>query len=213
MNSLATVADRNCPTILLVGLLLALPGCAPNAQIMLHQPFAPRAEIVLRQPFAPPSQQELKLASNSAFDTVADDRRIWLLAFPLPSQPDGPRDFHVYLSTPDGVDDFAADQGSQTAVRGFLIQEVGQLRGKTVVTGGRVRVSKPWYDPRRCVLDLNLACSDGTVIIGHARAEPVASEISAFERRYSGDVLALTAQENARDLAADHAPDQTRATP
>jgi hypothetical protein len=201
MSMFAAFAGRKTPGILLVGLLCALPGCSPKAEIVLHQPFAP------------PSQQELKLTSNWAFEAAADDRRVWLLAFPLPSAPDGPRDFHLYLSTPDGVENFAVDPTSATGVRGFLIQEVGQLRGKTVVTGGQVRISRPWFDWRRYAVDLNLACSDGSVIIGRALAQPLGTEIAAFERRYSGDVLALTAQEQSRDLAADHASDQTKAMP
>lgn len=204
--SMFAATTRNTAVIVLAGLLQALFGCAPKAEVVLHQPFAP------------PSQQELKLASNWAFEAAAGGRRIWLLAFPLPSSPDGPRDFHLYLSTPD-VDrgflgqDFVVDQSSSSGVRGFFIQEVGQLRGKTQVAAGQVRVSRSWLDWHRRLLEVNLACNDGTKIIGRALADPLASEIAAFERRYSGDVAALAPPEDTRELAADEVPDRATASP
>ena len=204
--SMFASAARNTAVIVLAGLVQALSGCAPKAEVVLHQPFAP------------PSQQELKLASNWAFEAAAGGRRIWLLEFPLPSSPDGPRDFHLYLSTPDADQgflgqDFIVDQSSSTGVRGFLIQEVGQLRGKTQVATGQVRVTRSWLDWRRRLLEVNLACNDGTQIIGRALADPLASEIAAFERRYSGDVAALAPPEDTRELAADEVPDRATASP
>lgn len=204
--SMFAATARNIAVIVLAGLVQALSGCAPKAEVVLHQPFAP------------PSQQELKLASKWAFEAAAGGRRIWLLAFPLPSSPDGPRDFHLYLSTPD-VDrgflgqDFVVDQSSSSGVRGFFIQEVGQLRGKTQVAAGQVRVSRSWLDWHRRLLEVNLACNDGTKIIGRALADPLASEIAAFERRYSGDVAALAPPESTRDLDVNEVPGRATATP
>ncbi len=199
---------------LLTAAALALPliGCAP------------RAEISLRQPHAPPSQRDLKLASEWAYRTVEGGRQTCLVALPLPRAQAGIRAWVLYISAPDGLgtmtvarDAAGTETGSDSAgtepgtdvvgtetgrygVRGFLIQEVGELAGRTDVVAGTARFGDVWLAPQWRLVELNLRCEDGTEIRGRtivrnstSRYDGVASEVHAFERQYAADIRSLTA--------------------
>ncbi len=167
-------------TAVILTLLASAGGCAL------------RSEVVLKQPFAPSSQQELKLTSRWTFCASDAGRRNCLLAFPLPAAQDGPRDFLLYVSAPAGEGQFHVDPESSAGARGFFIQAVGDLKGKTTFTGGTIEVSGVWLRPGWRRLDLALRCDDGTEINGRAFLQEMPAEVQAFERRYAGDIALLT---------------------
>ena len=168
-------------------LMLATAGCAR------------RAEIHLRQPFAPPSQQNLKLIGDWAYHTAEGGRQTCLLAFPLPRAQVGTRAWVLYISAPDGLGtrtlerDTAGTETGGNAVRGFLIQEVGDLAGRTDFAAGTVRFRGVWLAPHRRIVELDLRCEDGTEIRGRALLDDVASEVHAFERQHAADIGLLWA--------------------
>jgi hypothetical protein len=165
-------------------LLLPLTGCARTV------------EVVLRQPTAPPSQQALKLAGEGAYHARAGDRQTCLLEFRLPGAAAGVRAFVLYVSAPDRLGTLAVKPEDPQAVRGFLIQEVGQRAGRTDLIAGTVCVRDVWLTPRFRKVDLNMRCEDGTEIEGHALVEGAASEVRAFERQYAADIRLLAPAES-----------------
>jgi hypothetical protein len=170
-----------------------------------------RAEVTLRQPFAPPSQQELKLESRWAFTAVSDGRRVCLLDFPLPDTEDGPRDFHIYLTLPDVDDEQTVAADDADGPRGFLIQEVGRLRGKTEFAAGTVRCRRVFLQSRTRRLDLDVRCSDGASITGKAIIRIDGRELRHFEREFAADIKSLEAdivqsEESSKPTAPRNAP-------
>lgn len=152
---------------------------------------ARQSEVVLCQPFAPPSQQELRLTSRWAFSTVDSGRRNCLLAFPLPRAKDGPRDFLLYLSAPNDRGRFHVNPEHPASVRGFLVQAVGDLKGKTTLTDGTIAVRGVWLKPRWLRLDLALRCDDGAAISGRVFLQDAPAEVHSFERQYAADIALL----------------------
>ena len=150
-----------------------------------------RAEVVLRQPFAPPSQQHMELKSRWAFSALTGGQRTCLLDFPLPRSDDGPRDFHIYLTFPDGGGELALARDEPDDARGFLIQEIGLLRGKTEFTDGTIRCRLVFLHARLRRLDLDVRCADGASISGRAYVEIDELEMRHFEREFAADVSAL----------------------
>lgn len=149
-----------------------------------------QAHLSLQQPAAPAYLRSVELTSDWAFYHAGGSRMAVLLSFPLPGVSDGPRDFHVYLELPDREGEIAAGPAPD-GVTGFLIQEVGTLKGKAAIAGGRVRVKRPWTDPETRQIELDLRCTDETLVLGTACARPSASEIAAFERKRGADIAAL----------------------
>lgn len=163
--------------------LLAAAGCAP------------RSELRLLQPSAPPAQRNLTLASDWAWYLDEGGRRFVLLAYPLPGARDGPRDFLVFLSAPEDDGELTVDPDDPSAVRGFLIQVVGQLRGKTLFRSGSLSVRRRFLERARRELTLDLQCADGTQLTGRALIDPDPRELRAFQRRFAGDVQKLAPPE------------------
>ncbi len=151
----------------------------------------PRAELVLRQPFAPPAQQNLKLVSEQVYHRVADKRRTCVLTFPLPGAVSGPRAFVVYLCGPEKQGQSAVDPKDPTAVRGFLIQEVGALAGRTDFAEGWLRWQKVPLAPRLARVELNLRTEDGAQLVGRIVTEEFSAGVQSFEREFAGDVASL----------------------
>jgi hypothetical protein len=149
-------------------------------------------EIVLHQPFAPPGQQEMTLKSRWAYYAAGTGRQHCLLAFPRPTSQHGTRDFLIYFDAPDGTGITPVDRENLEAVRGFLIQLVGDLRGKCAVAEGTVRVHDVLLRPRLRRIDLDLHCDDDTRITGKAYVEHAPHELNTFQRRYALDVAALS---------------------
>jgi hypothetical protein len=180
-------------------LLLALSGCTLPNEIRLHQPQAP------------PIQRALRLTSTWAYFQASGARLTCLLAFPLPGAVDGPRDFLIYLSAPAGAGPIEFGQSGPDAPGGFLIQATGLRRGKTVFVGGSATVGKPFLDPHRRALELDVACDDGSRITGRALLSAAPEELRRFERRYAGDIALLAAP--ASQPATQRAPAATAPRP
>ena len=170
-----------------------------------------RAQVVLHQPFAPPSQQEIELESRWAFSAAAHGHRRCLLELPLPQNEDGPRDFRLYLTFADvsGVRSVAPDKPD--GARGFLIQEVGRLSGRTEFTKGTIRFRRVLLQSRLRRLDLNLRCADGATITGKAYVETDDRELRRFEREFAADVNALHPDEVPPDVLGE--PTAPRGSP
>jgi len=173
---------------------LALSGCVPSARVTLDQPFAPSSQRHL----------ELRGGPASAADNVG--RCSYLLGFRRPGQSDGPFDFLIYISAPAGTGAFEVDSDRPEGVRGFLIQEVGLLRGKTPFSGGRICVRPLWLLPGRQELELSLQCADGTVVTGRAIAERSAGPVRLFERKKAADVMLLTSSPEPAGDSAEPTP-------
>jgi hypothetical protein len=158
---------------------LLLAGCGP------------RTEIVLRQPFAPPAQQILRLATDHGYRAVVDDRQTCVFTFPLPGAAAGPRAFIIYISAPDKPDTLPVAPENPEGVRGFLIQEIGALAGRSDFVGGTLRCRSVFLAPRLRRLDLDLRTADGAEIVGRATIGEAPREVLALEREFAGDVAQL----------------------
>lgn len=155
-------------------------------------------EISLRQPFAPTSQANLTLVGDSAFHAADGGRQRCLLTFRLPGAEKGPRAFLVYFAGPEGFGDLRVDPEDPDAVRGFLIQEIGQLAGRTGFVGGVIRCRKRWWKPGERRLELDVRCDDGTRIHGRADVREDARRVHAFEREFAADVAGMEWQSASR---------------
>ncbi len=177
---IAASHSRLFQSLLALALPLALgAGCSRQAQ------------LTLQQPFAPPAQQHIELQSTWAYLAAAEGRQNMLLAFPLPGSENGPRDFLLYLSLPPGTGRFVLQPDDPNGAAAFLIQAVGQFRGKTVFCSGQVEVQEMWLAAQYRQVDLSLASEDGTVVTGRALIEHQPSELRSFGRRYAADVALL----------------------
>ncbi len=161
------------------------------------------AEIVLHQPFAPPSQQNITLKSRWAFSSADSQHRGYLLEFPLPGGNEGPRDFHIYMTASDLEGERTIVPEDPDAPRGFLIQDVGRLRGKTEFTAGTIRCRRLLLRPRLRRLDLDVRCADGTSISGKAYVEIDARELGRFEHEFAADINELRPGEGESDEPAE----------
>jgi hypothetical protein len=161
--------------------------------------------LSLEQPSAPAAQRELHLESKWGFSKLESGGRSTLLAFPLPGAEDGPRDFLVYLRTPDVAGDVTIDPAAESAGRGFLIQTVGLLRGKTLLQSGTVRFEKLFAQRDRLRLIIDVQTSDASRIRGVAYISTDPAEVTQFQRRYARDVALLT--------SADGEPSNASGTP
>jgi hypothetical protein len=152
---------------------------------------APRARVELRQPTAPPAQRCLNLASaSSCYSTESGPRRC-LLGFPLPGSADGPHDFLLFLTTPDRDGWMPIDSQDPNAARGFLLQVVGELAGKSCLASGTVRYQRVPLQSKFRKLTIDARCADGTVIRGNAYVRADVHAVRDFAWRYAADVGAL----------------------
>jgi hypothetical protein len=159
--------------------LMCVSGCADRAEVYLHQDFAPS------------SQQHVHLSGDWAYRAGATGRERCLLAFPLPGSTAGPRDFVIYMTLPDRLGKLAVDPADPDAVRGFLVQCVGALAGRTGFSSGVVKVKRPWWARTRRTLDVDIRCEDGTVIQGKATLRIAPGELASFEQSYAADIELL----------------------
>jgi hypothetical protein len=180
-----------------ITLLLALAGCGP------------KAELVLRQPFAPPSQQNLKLVSQRGYHTGSGDQQACLLTFPLPGAVDGPRAFIIYLAAPSRPGKLAVAPDDPEGVRGFLIQEVGALAGRSDLVAGTVSFREVLLSPHLRRLDIDVRTEDGAEIAGRAVLEELPREVQAFEREFAADIARLSP---AQSQPASEEPTRPRGT-
>ncbi|MBK8913282.1 MAG: hypothetical protein IPM64_01550 [Phycisphaerales bacterium] len=201
-----------CAMALLIATLLS-PGCS--------QP----AEISLIQPFAPTGQRILELTTETAYEIDRGGFRHVIATFPRPHDPDGPRDFVLYMEiqtdrlgaaplpipgwlkvlfpaqadSPHGARCDA--ESGEGGLRGFLVQRVGRLAGRTQFTSGFVVKDRNLTarDPRG--LFLNVTCEDGTRITGRILPRSSGSEMAALLRRHAADIAAL--RDNRDDSPTD----------
>ncbi len=164
----------------LVTLLLLVPaGCSTTRDIVLYQPTAPRA------------QRRIELTGGHYAFAGDAGRRRFVLDFPLPGSRSGPSDFRLFLSAPALDEMTPISPGDEAAGRGFLLQTIGLRRGKTVFTGGYVRVRSLWLTQDTVRLDLEIDCADDTRISGSVFVKARPETVRAFEQRYAADIAAL----------------------
>ncbi len=158
-----------------------LTGCAKSA-----------VTLSIQQDHAPPSQRNMTLTSDWAFTARQDDRRLCLADCSLPGSVDGPRDFRVFVILPASVE--AAEVGRGTgAARGFFLQKVGRLRGKTEFASGKVKLRTGRFNKNQHEIELEVECADGTKISGTAKLRASDDELRVFLMQHAGDVAALDA--------------------
>jgi len=171
--------------------LLLLAGCSPSAEFVLHQPFAP------------PSQQILKLTGERAYHAGEGETQTSVLAFPLPGAVEGPRAFVLYLSSPSRMGRVAVAPRDPQGARGFLIQELGALAGRSDFAEGTVRYRRVPLAPRMRQLDVNIRTQDGAEISGRAYLEESATGVESFEREFAADVASLSTSQPAEAGSAE----------
>lgn len=162
-------------------LLFWQTGCASSA-----------VTLSIQQDHAPPSQRNMTLKSDWAFTARQDDRRLCLADCSLPGSVDGPRDFRVFVILPGNVEAAEVGRGAGAA-RGFFLQKVGRLRGKTEFSSGRVKLSTTRLSRNQHEIALDVECKDGTKISGTARLRLSDDELRLFLMQHAGDVAALDA--------------------
>ncbi len=184
-------AGAGVGAVLALALLVACPGCAR------------RAQVTLQQDFAPPSQRLLSLESDQAFRSSDGERQGLSLSFPLPGARQGPRAFVLYIEGPDGNETFPVDPRNPAAHRGFLVQEVGALKGKSVLASGTIRYQSVPLRPlwRRVTLDLKTV--DGAILRGKALAKTAAIEVRNVRRRYAADVRVLRGEHSLGEVESE----------
>ncbi len=160
-------------------LLVSLAGCQRQADVTIHQRFAPRA------------QQELKLIGDEAYVLTSGDEQTCLLTSSLPNALRGPRAFVLYFRGPNVSGRVLIDPNQSVAVRGFLVQEVGALAGRTDFATGSVTYRDVPFRPGWRELVLDVRCEDGSEIRGKLVAESGPAEVRAYERRHAPDVATL----------------------
>ena len=163
------------------------------AGVLLLMGCGPRAELTLRQPFAPHAQQNLKLVADRDCHTASGDDQATALAFALPGAVEGPRAFVVYVIAPGRLGRWPVTPDDPQGVRGFLIQEVGALAGRSDFAAGTIRHSTVLFAPRLLRVDFDVRTADGAELTGHAVVEDDPKAVQAFEREFAGDIALLRA--------------------
>lgn len=161
-----------------VALLIAGAGCARQATLQLDQEFAP------------PAQRKLALTGTEACFADSGERRQLVATFPLPGSQVGPRTFVLYLDVPVGENPASIGNGP-AAARGFLVQEVGQLRGTQVFDEGRVELSTLPLQPNWCAATLDLRTERGARLRGKATFERSQGDVRRLARAIASDIEAL----------------------
>ena len=172
-----------------------LLGCTSNLAFALVWLLgsgcaAPRPAIEFTQPFAPPSQKSLLLDPRSVSIAEIEGRGCVLVALPLPGAKDGPTAYRLFVSAPSLIGEHPVT-ATPDGARGFLIQSIGALAGKSPIASGMVRFSTPWLSKGGTRFEFDLRCEDDATIKGATFANSDAAAIRRFIQEYSGDVAAL----------------------
>ncbi|MGE3180152.1 MAG: hypothetical protein AB7N71_00855 [Phycisphaerae bacterium] len=155
-------------------------GCAKSAAFRLEQPFAP------------PSQRVLHLDADATYLSESDGRRTIVAEFPLPGSFAGPRAFVLFIEAP--RDDAALQIGTgASATRGFLIQEIGALAGKSALQSGTFTCRPVFLSENTHDVAIDAVCVDGTRIQGTLTTKLSAARIQQFRTQFAGDIAALDA--------------------
>lgn len=150
--------------------------------------MAGRDKLTLQQEFAPPAQRNLVFDRGECFFAREEGRLLATLSLPPPGQPDGPRDFAVFVETPDNTERTPVGPGS---ARGFFVQAVGALAGRSDFARGTVQVQPDWLHPARRVLTLDVQFADGAALRGRFTLADSPPDVHAFQRRFAADIAAL----------------------
>ncbi len=163
---------------LLLAVLLA-GGCARGNALRVEQPFAPH------------SQRDMDLRSRWCWYAALDGRQALLLEFPLPASIRGFKAFRVYAEVPSGFGTYEIDTTRSGGARAFFVQEVGELQGKVVIRGGRIRVAPVAFAAGQRAVTLTLEGDNEFRITGRVVAGDNDLEVRRFLREYRPDVEAL----------------------
>jgi hypothetical protein len=176
--------------VLVAAVVAGTTGCARQAEVTLYQPFARG------------TQQHIKLSSDRAYHAVDGVQQSTVLEFALPHSVSGPRAFVLYLVGPEGggTQSIAADDPA--GLRGFFIQEVGRLAGRTDLVAGTVQYHHVLFAPQWHSLSIDLRCDDGTEIRGQAWLREAPAEVHNIERDYAADIAQLRPRPEDQDATA-----------
>jgi len=158
--------------------LLGAAGCGRPGEFTLHQPTAP------------PAQRRLTLVAHSAAGVERDGRFVCVIGFPPPGR-ERPRAFVVYLDLPRGGATVRLHPAEPDAGRGLLIQEVGQLAGRTDFIGGWASAKPDVLIPGRYRVALHALGPGDVVLRGEVEVRAAPRLVRAFERQYAADVATL----------------------
>ena len=166
--------------------LLLISGCASPQRLVLEQPFAPAAQRVL------------ELEPRSATIAEIGGRCVCAADFPLPGSKDGPVAFTIYVES-------AAKTGAKALddARGFLIQHVGALAGKSEVVAGAANCSARLLDSATEAVALDVRFADGARLSGDLIARRDEPTVRMLQRRYRPDIAALQRSTSAVAAAAE----------
>lgn len=181
------------------GILLALlTGCEATTGLQLTQPFAP------------PAQRVLNLEARAAYLSETDGQRRVVAEYPLPGSFAGPRAFVLFLDMPRSSQSIPIAPGNGAA-RGFLVQEVGELAGKSALVGGSVMCLPVFMSENSHELRIDANCEDGTRLSGTITTRLDDARIRQFRTQFAGDIAALERPAIATDPeAADDAVIETQ---
>ena len=124
------------------------------------------------------------------------------MTFPHPGSENGPRMLFVYIDAPDQTRPAVVDPDDSVAVRGFMVQEVGSLAGKSSFVSGQVRVHPVLFQPDLRTAEINLTTEDGAHLLGQATLDRAPAEIRRLARPYGGDIKDLAARPDEPDQDA-----------
>lgn len=145
----------------------------------------------------------MTLRTGRAVSAAAAGRWSCALDFPLPGSAAGPCEFHVYVTLPGPEGEYAIAPDDPHGARGFLIQDVGLLCGKTEFMSGTLRCRPVFLRPHLRRLDLQVQCADGTSISGQVRVEIDERALRKFERDFARDIAELWSDETPPGEAAE----------
>ncbi len=167
------------PAFALTFVALLLTGCAHTSSFTLHQPFAP------------PSQQCMRLESERAFYSIEGNEQIAALTFSLPGAVAGPRAFVIYVTSPLGTHARTIVPQDAATARGFIIQEIGKLAGRSDFTDGNVQFRNLPFVPQARRLNLDVRTADGARLVGSAVLEYDSRAVAALRREFAADIATL----------------------
>jgi hypothetical protein len=170
-------------------MLMTVVGCSRQATLQLDQDFAP------------PAQRQLALTSTEACFAEGSGRQQLVATFPLPGAQTGPRTFVLYLDVPAEENPASIGIGPASA-RGFLAQEVGQLKGTYIFDEGRVEISKLPFQPNWCTATLDLRTERGARLRGKATFERSQRDVRRLSRPIASAIEALVPDPTVSDTAA-----------
>ncbi|MGB9627003.1 MAG: hypothetical protein ACPMAQ_19280, partial [Phycisphaerae bacterium] len=167
-----------------------------SAMILLLGGCGPVATFRVLQPRLTGRQQDMTLTSSSAEYGQAEDRGGWhiLVRFPLPGAMSGRPNYLVYLHVPDpgSQESVTFPLGETATARGFFVQKAGEGRGRELMVGGFVVLSR--LSGGRWLLQLTADGAMGTQILGTATLTRRDLDVRDYiERHHPGDVADLLA--------------------